>query len=282
MSRELISKATRREFQVHLAKFTLREIDILFGDHGIAKGQPPVDVELPSGQRQSLVVHYYYSLNWSDPSDVRRILGIFSELIADFPEPPLLDSYMAQQKAKLLRLLERDGYELVNGRFAPSAGLSPQLAGVLTASSAIELSHLEEYIQRIHNGIADDPEQAIGSTKDLVEATMRTILHASGQSYQNRDDIPTLLKAVQSLLNLSPGEVDDSKDGADAVKRVLSGLGSCVLGMSDLRKHYGTGHGRRRRSGITPRHARLAAGAGAALATFLLETWDNQVTVKKA
>lgn len=48
----------------------------------------------------------------------------------------------------------------------------------------------------------------------------------------------------------------------------------CPQGMAELRNLYGTGHGPSAKTnrGIQPRHARLATGVAATLASFLFET----------
>jgi Abortive infection C-terminus len=276
MPRELISKTTRRAFQEHLVSWTLREINALFQDHDLHPAAVPPDVELPPGERRSLVAQYYYSVNWYDAVQVRRVLAVYETILAGFPAPADMHPEVAENKRSLVAHLKRDGYELVNDSLALSPHFETQMAAVLTATSSIDLAHLEEHTRRITKGIVDDPGLAIGSTKDLLEATLRTILREANLPPENRDDIPSLLKAVQGLLKLAPSEVDDARKGADAVRRVLSGLASCVVGMAELRKHYGTGHGRSRHTGISARHARLAAGAGATVATFLLETWEYQ------
>ena len=44
-------------------------------------------------------------------------------------------------------------------------------------------------------------------------------------------------------------------------------------GLAELRGLYGTGHGKHgKTSGLSPRHAKLAVGAAATLATFLFQT----------
>ena len=65
----------------------------------------------------------------------------------------------------------------------------------------------------------------------------------------------------------------DKARAADTIKRLLSNLATITQGIAELRNQYGTGHGRVRRSGgLTSRHAKLAVGAAATLAVFLVET----------
>jgi hypothetical protein len=50
----------------------------------------------------------------------------------------------------------------------------------------------------------------------------------------------------------------------------LSNLGTIGNGLAELRGLYGTGHGKT--AELSARHAKLAVGAAATLATFLFET----------
>lgn len=58
---------------------------------------------------------------------------------------------------------------------------------------------------------------------------------------------------------------------------MLSNLGTIIQGSAELRNAYGTGHGKSKsqaKSGLTPRHARLAVCAAATLGVFLFETHE--------
>ena len=126
------------------------------------------------------------------------------------------------------------------------------------------------------------PSLAIGSTKELIEATLKTILNGFGVEYdEKKDDIPKLLKQVQKVLELAPDEVDGSKKGAEVIKRVLSNLGSIAVGVVELKNLYGSGHGKGQKSqGLTSRHAELVVGSGTTLCAFLLKTYEHRNNFK--
>lgn len=142
----------------------------------------------------------------------------------------------------------------------------------LAVSNSFELN---QYILRIQDVIESDPELAVGSTKELLESTMKTILEKQGQNLSGKEDFPSLVRLTQKAIKLDPSEVESTAKGSDLIKRTLSNLGQLTSGINDLRREYGTGHGRAGPSGITPRHARLAVNAGAALAVFLVETYEH-------
>lgn len=141
-----------------------------------------------------------------------------------------------------------------------------------TVANSFELN---QHLLRIEDALESDPEQAIGSTKELLESVVKTVLVAYGETITDKERFPTLLKRAQKRLNLDPSDLDVNVKGRDTVRKVLNSIGQVADGINELRNAYGSGHGRTRRSGITPRHARLAVNAGAALAVFLIETFEQ-------
>jgi hypothetical protein len=270
MARELISKKTRYEFQEWLVDWTLRTIANLFDNHNIECVSIPEESR-PFGQRRTLVQCYYASVNWSNPKDVRRVLDAYEDILIELPPD-------SQGKQRLIRHLEKDGYLYESGKII-SQSLDVSLVDAIPASD-LDTEHLYLYIDRINASIETDPSLAIGSTKELIEATLKTILIGHGVVYDDKkDDIPKLLKQVQKVLELAPEEVDSSKKGAEIIKRVLSNLGSVALGIAELRNLYGSGHGKGQKiSGLKARHAKLVVGAGTTLCVFLLDTYEHHST----
>ena len=163
--------------------------------------------------------------------------------------------------------------------YAELFGHNRQLFDDLRSRAVASSFDLNPYLQRIQDDIDSDPELAIGSMKELLESLMKSILVARGETQAGNEDLPDLLKRTQKTLNLDPNDFDDSTTrGGDLVKRTLSNLGQVVNGIAQLRNLYGTGHGRRRQSGVSPRHARLVVNSGAALAVFLVETFQYHQT----
>lgn len=148
-------------------------------------------------------------------------------------------------------------------------------------TGGLDTEHLDIYTERINASVENDPSLAIGSTKELIEATLKTILNGCSFDYDDKqDDIPKLLKKVQKVLKLAPDDVDSSKKGSDSIKKVLNNLGSVIVGIAELRNLYGSGHGKGEKlQGITSRHARLVVGSGTALCAFLLETYEHRSNI---
>lgn len=119
------------------------------------------------------------------------------------------------------------------------------------------------------------PTLRLALQKELVETVAKTILDELGIGYAKSDDLPILVKATRKALQLVPEGVSESARASDTIRRLLSNLGTVVDSLAALRNAYGTGHGRSASTGgLQPRHARLAVGSAATLATFLFETHE--------
>lgn len=135
------------------------------------------------------------------------------------------------------------------------------------------MAHLRTNIRRIRSAIADDPALAIGSSKELVEATCKAILSEGGGAAPDKAEITDLVALVLERLDLLAKNVSSEKKGVQSIKKVLGSLAQAVQGLAELRNLYGSGHGKRpNERGPTARHARLCSGAASTLATFLMET----------
>ena len=151
-----------------------------------------------------------------------------------------------------------------------------------TEKTAITNSfQINQHINRIRSAVESDPELAIGSTKEMLESVLKTVLEHFGENTADKD-LPELLKSAKKRLKLDPGDINLESKGQEVIKRTLSNLGQIVSGINELRNMYGTGHGKTKKTGIQPRHARLVVGAGASLAVFLMETFEWQKETKKS
>lgn len=203
------------------------------------------------------------SLSFGDDDYSGCVLEVLGQLI-DFDK----DNFnILVDYCKLQDWLRDSNFQLFEELFGH---IHPSLSA--TEKVALDSSfNLSKHIQRIRESIETDPELAVGSTKEMLESVMKTVLMSFGDG-DCKEDLPKLLKKVQKNLKLDPSEIHESVKGAEIVRRVLSNLGQVVTGIYELRNIYGTGHGKIRNSGISPRHARLVVGVGAALASFLIET----------
>lgn len=280
MAKELISKKTRYEFREHLTGYVLREIVSMFDNADIScdhEFNPAV-----GGQRRSLVEQYYHSINWSNWKDIKKVLIVFENILDQLEEnaknhmASMGENYAERSFNSLKKWIEKDGFLYNQGKLVP-IGKDTHVSEIVAATTGFDAPELHKQIDRMKDAIDDDPRLAIGTAKEIVETTCKTILNSMNISYDNSWDILRLIRETRSVLKLMPDDVPDAAKGSDIIKRIMSNLGTIVQGMGELRNLYGTGHGPDGRAkGLSPRHARLAAGAAATLATFLLETYENR------
>jgi hypothetical protein len=270
---DLISKRTRQEFREYFVGTSLRVIGDAFDAEDVPCERhynPP-----EGGQRRSFVEQYYHSVDWRNPSHVGRVLRVFASVLMDLEQAGTEGAQ--RTRARLLGHLLRDGIHLKDGRLALPAS-SVHTGHARSAATRLDLPGLQLQIDRIVASIDTDPAHAIGTAKEMIETTCKSILTARGESYSKSADVPELVKQTRKVLKLLPEDVPDSARGADTIRQLLSQLGAIAQNVAELRSLYGTGHGKEGKArGLQPRHARLVVGSAATLATFLLETHENQL-----
>lgn len=282
MSQDIISKKTRNEFREYLVGWTLREIEKEFDSADVALDadfRPPV-----TGQRRSLVEKYYHSIDWASWPDVQKILAVFESVLVKLEQQqsgfsPLITIQWAEKDYRnLKKWLEKDGFIYTNGKLI-AAGKDPGLRLVVDTTIGLDAPGLHRQIERLQGSVDDDPDLAIGTAKELIETTCKTILEERGVPFGESDDISKLAKETRKVLGLVPDNIPEAAKGSETIRRLLSNLGNLVQGLAELRNLYGTGHGKAGKSkGLLPRHARLAVGAASTLVTFLFDTHKERDT----
>jgi hypothetical protein len=271
MAADLVSRKTRTELREYFVGTTLSIITDEFEAADIA-----CDTEYSpnlGGARRSLVEQYYHSLDWTKWADVRKFITVYENVLTHLGDLAEGDQeWAAKTFASLKRWIERDGYNYANGRLS-RVGSKPALEQISQAAGALDLPELHRQIHRLNTSLESDPGLAIGTAKELVETVCRTILEQRFITVPDDADIGAMVKETRKALGLVPESVPSAARGAETVRRLLSNFGNVAQGLGELRNLYGTGHGKSGAAkGLAPRHARLAVGAAATLATFLLET----------
>lgn len=184
--------------------------------------------------------------------------------------------------AELNRLLAPDGWELypnkwISGR-AIYAGrsllVSAPVAPAQDVGNRLDSDYLRRQVRRLNDALEQsDIELAIGTAKDFVESVCKAILRQQGVAFTRDDALPALMKRVSQSIELAPGGPDASRT-RETTRILLNNLTQIVQRISELRNLHGAGHGKdpHVNEGVELRHARLVAGAAAALAQFLVES----------
>lgn len=271
MRADLVSKKTRLELREYFVARTLREIAFEFDAAGIEADfshEPGI-----GGQRRTLVEQYYHTIDWEKLSDVRKFVAVYESVLNTVEELEQQgQDWAAKTFRTLKKLIERDGFVYQEGQLATSAK-NHGLEQITEAVRGLDLPELQRQVQRMQAAVESDPALAIGTAKELVESTCKTILEARQIKFPDDSDIGQLVKETRKTLGLIPESVPNAAKGAESIRRILSNLGNVAQGLGELRNLYGTGHGKGGGTrGLGPRHARLAVGAAATLTTFLFET----------
>ncbi|NLY02829.1 MAG: abortive infection family protein [Rhodopirellula sp.] len=114
---ELISRKTRNEFREFLVGWTLREIENEFSAAGLEPDRNH-DPQL-GGQRREFVEQYYHALDFTKPSDARRLLSAYENVLNSSNQRlPAQHDQQAAQRAidALVNCLKTDGYKFLDGK----------------------------------------------------------------------------------------------------------------------------------------------------------------------
>jgi antitoxin component of MazEF toxin-antitoxin module len=275
---DLIHRRTRNAFRETCSDAAVvRQIEQAFANEGFEAAddqQAGTGGWYSPGQRRGTFDRYSYGTDWSDPRDVRRILGVFEEILSWLGTD---NEFGIERRAQLARHLEQDGYPVDDSGRIRSSVLSTtadlNLAGLRLPAAIME------HLDRIAAAMDTDVPVAISGAKALVEATTKTVLHELGETYDERADVPALVKAAQKALQLDPSSLAPSAKGVETTKRILSNLSQVAIGIAELRNEYGPDHGRTTPTfGLGPRHAHLAVGSAMTYCRMLLETLDARRT----
>jgi hypothetical protein len=243
--------------------WTLREIDSLWTSEDFEL----VTVQTEGRQRITRWENYEAQVDWGSLPSVTRYIHVLEQVVS---------SYLGETSGGVLkRLLARDGWELdYRGMFVLASPPEEPLLELSGLSALRSPDGIQEAFARIRLLIDSDPAGTVGGVKELIEATAKTVLEHCNIDHGN-DDLPALIRATQDALGLHAAAVRDDVDGSASIKKVLGGLSSIAVGLTELRNSDGSGHGRTRATRLTARHARLAVNASRAWCEIVLDTFAD-------
>jgi hypothetical protein len=278
--RPLIGPASIAVLADYFSGQVLREIRTVFDDAGIERREGAGAGV--GGERRTLVAEYVASLDLNRGMDAELLLRVFEavlhemERLLTYEQPGTDPSHLTQMRLRLLDRLQRDGVRLVDGHIhLPAIGVD---ANPLDDHATLLDAHqIRLQIDRLRQHDAD-PALAIGTAKELVETTCKTVIfERTGRLPDGYPEIPELVKLACKVLKLAADEVPESARAAEEIRKLLRTLGTIPQTLATIRNAYGTGHGPEGRAkGLQPRHARLAANAAIALCMFLLDTHQER------
>lgn len=124
---------------------------------------------------------------------------------------------------------------------------------------------------------SENPTEAIGKAKELIESCCKTILDENSIEWDKNWDVGQLTGETVKLLKLMPKDIPDTAPAANEMKAILGNLRAIATNLAVLRNPYGSGHGKSATyKGLEERHAKLAVGSSITLVSFLWDTHERR------
>jgi hypothetical protein len=181
------------------------------------------------------------------------------------------------------RHLDADGFEVaqtdeISGKPVYSGrqkaiGQAHLVAKKIEIKKYLNTAYVNGKINTMTDAIHKDTDLAIGTAKELLETTCKSILKQKGESIDPNWTLPQLLKATTNILDFTPKEADDPDKADKAIRQILGGIATIVHGVAELRNGYGTGHGKDAAfKGLEIKYAKLFVGVVSEIAILYLAT----------
>lgn len=119
-----------------------------------------------------------------------------------------------RDRAQLLEALQRDNFSYVDGRIISGVAL-PE---VHEESLRVDPTHLRASIDRIRDAVEQGRSLAIGSSKELVEATCKAIPSDAGEATPDNATVTQLVNTVAAVLDLLPANIAAARVGAASIR----------------------------------------------------------------
>lgn len=144
-----------------------------------------------------------------------------------------------------------------------------------TIKEAFSSDYIDKQVELMLSMQKENPTEAIGKAKELIESCCKAILEANSQEIDKNWDVPKLVGQTMEFLRITPSYISDTIPAAKSMKSILGNLRAIATGVAELRNPYGSGHGKSPSyKGLEERHAKLAVGSALTLVNFL---WDSHL-----
>lgn len=136
--------------------------------------------------------------------------------------------------------------------------------------------YLSKQIELMLKMQSENPTDAIGKAKELIESCCKTILDNKGVAWDKNWNMGKLTGKTLNLLNLTPESISENDPVSENIKAVLGNLRGISTKLAEIRNPYGSGHGKSASfAGLETRHAKLAVGCSITFVTFLWDTYEE-------
>lgn len=137
--------------------------------------------------------------------------------------------------------------------------------------------YLSAEIDLMYRMQKENPTEAIGKAKELIESCCETILEQNGITPDKDWKLNNLVDETMKLLEITPKHIPDTAKEANAIKAILGSLRGIASQIAIIRNAYGSGHGKSASyKGLQERHAKLAIGSSVTLVNFLWDSFERK------
>lgn len=202
----------------------------------------------------------------------------------------LLDYYKENYEQEYMYNVEEDifGYSRYNAEYAKLYKkcqtymdrvmnvTTPLAVNAQQLQEKFSSEYLSKQIELMLKMQTENPTEAIGKAKELIESCCKTILESIDVKWDKNWDMGKLTGETLKLLDLTPQNISDSDPVSENIKAVLGNLRGITTKLAEIRNPYGSGHGKSASfTGLETRHAKLAVGCSITFVTFLWDTYEG-------
>ena len=142
----------------------------------------------------------------------------------------------------------------------------------------LDTTYVDSKIDLMNKSINTDTDLAIGTAKELLETTCKSILNQKGVTIDSDWTLAKLNKETTGVLDLKPTIAPDPGKAEKSIRQILQGISTAVQGITELRNAYGSGHGKAADfKGLESRYARFITHLVADIVIFYLASNTSQV-----
>ncbi len=254
-----------RRFQVRLAEALAKCMDESeWSKFGLSHY---LDEEITKNQS------FMNSVRYQNPDYEAKILQIVDRLLSD-DQPALMELF---NRSEIQRWFSSSAPDILEAFTESADPLVEAIAHSLEETEAVGgIINLSTYTKRVQNALPNDPPLALGATKDMLEATMKTILGRKGHQVAKDLDFSGLTSKCFNELGLTPSKEPET-DSERHTRKIVSAAKKMILTANEFRNAAGAGHGRDvdNETEVTAADASLVTSCGLILASWLIKNSEN-------
>lgn len=197
-------------------------------------------------------------------------IKLLNDLIRHYELSPMKENDEEYHKDRAI------AYKKCRNILDKAGGVMVMASTAETLKKAFDSEYISAQIDLMLNMKDENPTEAIGKAKELIESCCKTILEFEGCTIEKDWEVPRLVDETFKHFQIMPKNISDEIKGAKSIKSILGNLKAIAQGVAELRNLYGSGHGKSSSyKGLESRHASLAIGSSTTLVHFLWDSYER-------